>query len=457
MPQDASLRQQEGLLSERPCIISTLEYGPVVQDGAARIVCDRATMRYFSFRSRVVTAIERMDGAHSVEAIAEECGLTTNAVRTLLDRLAALQLLAGPPPNAILGAGTATNRTTTVAESIPSERARQPGGLRTAGLRTARVWRPNLLTIHIDLIRGDAWLGWLYKALRLRFVFTAAGGILLVGLWLLAAVIWALYRFRFETIVLSLVGVPGLALVVIVTLGMGVLHELAHGLACKHFGGTVRSMGIGIYYFSPVFYTDVSDAWMFPRRSQRLITHAAGIGMNLVLASLAALLLLTVSPISWFAQIFCVVFFVGVINSVFNLNPLLRLDGYFLLTDLIGVSNLRTNAFAYIVSGIAWVSSVVRIPRIERASSVTRVRPRTVRERWLLIAYGGCALVYMVILLRVMVLGVGQFLAQHFGLVGWFIALVGALAILGGSQWVTIFTAITRKFPQRLLGRLRVE
>lgn len=414
-------------------IISTLEYAPAVPDGNACIVCDRATARYFRFGPKAVAVLRCLDGTHTVETISVECGLSVDATRALLERLQALHLVVES------GSSAAVDSRTTL--DVPPDAVRRP-----RVLRTIRVRRLSLLTIHIDLIRGDAWLRWLHDALRLRVLFTPVGGILLLGLWLLGGSTWVLYRARFATTALSLIGVRGLILTAGVTVVVGILHELAHGVACKHFGGTVRSMGIGLYYFSPVYYTDVSDAWMFPSRAQRLITHAAGIGMNLVLASLAALLFLWGSPTAWLAQLCFLVFFVGTINSAINLNPLLQLDGYFLLTDLIGVANVRTHAFAYVVTGIARI-----LPQSRRFITfpIMQRRPPTSRERWLLVVYGGCALVYAVVLLRVIVMGVGQFLVQHFGPVGWFIALAGGVGILVGFMWMSLLASIIRRIPKR--------
>ncbi|MGI9470732.1 MAG: HlyD family efflux transporter periplasmic adaptor subunit [Rubripirellula sp.] len=123
-----------------------------------------------------------------------------------------------------------------------------------------------------------------------------------------------------------------------------VVHELAHATACKRFGGECREIGVMLLVGVPCLYCDVSDAWMLPRRWQRVLVSAAGMIAELTLASLAALLwMMTVEgPL----RDLCVVVMVvcSVTTVVFNGNPLLRYDGYYILSDCVGVPNLAGEA-----------------------------------------------------------------------------------------------------------------
>ncbi|MGE3820191.1 MAG: efflux RND transporter periplasmic adaptor subunit, partial [Isosphaeraceae bacterium] len=118
-------------------------------------------------------------------------------------------------------------------------------------------------------------------------------------------------------------------------------HEFAHGLTCKHFGGEVRDIGFLLIYFTPCFYANVSDAWLFPERWKRIAVTLAGGYCDLVLWSLGIF--------GWrLAQSGTIAhdlaFFVATICGVrvfFNLNPLLKLDGYYLLSDMVDAPNLR--------------------------------------------------------------------------------------------------------------------
>ena len=123
-----------------------------------------------------------------------------------------------------------------------------------------------------------------------------------------------------------------------------ILHELAHAMACKRFGGECREIGLMFLVGVPCLYCDVSDAWMLPQRWQRILVSAAGMIAELTLASIAALI--------WFFTVdgplrdLCVTVMVvsSVTTVLFNGNPLLRYDGYYILSDGVGIPNLSAEA-----------------------------------------------------------------------------------------------------------------
>ena len=123
-----------------------------------------------------------------------------------------------------------------------------------------------------------------------------------------------------------------------------VLHEFGHGLSCKHFGGECHEIGIMMLVLTPCLYCNVSDSWMLPNRWHRAAIGAAGMYVELVLASIACF-------IWWFTvpgplNYICLnVMFVSSVSTVmFNANPLLRYDGYYILSDVLEIPNLRQKA-----------------------------------------------------------------------------------------------------------------
>jgi putative peptide zinc metalloprotease protein len=123
-----------------------------------------------------------------------------------------------------------------------------------------------------------------------------------------------------------------------------VLHEFGHGLSCKKFGGECHEMGIMFLVFTPCLYCNVSDSWMLPNKWQRVFIGAAGMYVELFLASIATFLW-------WFSDdgmfnFLClsVMFICSVSTVVFNGNPLLRFDGYYILMDILEIPNLRQKA-----------------------------------------------------------------------------------------------------------------
>jgi multidrug efflux pump subunit AcrA (membrane-fusion protein) len=119
------------------------------------------------------------------------------------------------------------------------------------------------------------------------------------------------------------------------------LHEFAHGLTCKQFGGEVREIGFLLLYFVPCFYCNVSDAWLFRERSKRLWVTFAGGFFQLFLWSLAVFAWRVTTPETFPNYLaFIVVTYSGV-DTLFNFNPLIKLDGYYLLSDRLEVPNLH--------------------------------------------------------------------------------------------------------------------
>ena len=129
------------------------------------------------------------------------------------------------------------------------------------------------------------------------------------------------------------------------TLGVSkVIHEFGHGLFCKHFGGECHEMGIMILVLTPCLYCNVSDSWMLPNKWHRAAIGAAGIYVEMVLASMAGF-------IWWFTEpgllnniCLNLMFISSVSTLLFNANPLLRYDGYYILSDVVEIPNLRQKA-----------------------------------------------------------------------------------------------------------------
>jgi putative peptide zinc metalloprotease protein len=123
-----------------------------------------------------------------------------------------------------------------------------------------------------------------------------------------------------------------------------VFHEFGHALACKRFGGECHEMGFMLLVLTPCLYVNVSDSWLLNSKWKRAFIAAAGMYVELVLASIAVF-------VWWFStpgmvnQLALNVIFVSSVSTVlFNANPLLRYDGYYILADLLEIPNLRSKA-----------------------------------------------------------------------------------------------------------------
>lgn len=122
-------------------------------------------------------------------------------------------------------------------------------------------------------------------------------------------------------------------------------HEFGHAFMAKRAGCRVQSMGLAFMVLLPMFYTDVSDAWRVRNRRSRLLIGAGGVFAELLLAVLALLAwsLLPDGPLRTSA--FMLASATWITTLVINLNPFMRFDGYFLISDLWGVDNLQNRAF----------------------------------------------------------------------------------------------------------------
>ena len=190
----------------------------------------------------------------------------------------------------------------------------------------------------------------------------------------------------------------------ITVLAVTTLHEFAHGLTCKHFGGHVHEMGFMLIYFNPAFYCNVSDAWLFPKKSSRLLVTAAGAYFELFVWSVATLVWTVVEQGTWLSGLALIVMATSAFKQFFNLNPLIKLDGYYLLSDLLDVPNLRQRAFDYLRSFVRKLTGAPMKP----------VSPASRRERWIFAAYGAVAFTFSYWFLGTIVLGIGGYLTERY-------------------------------------------
>ncbi|HEX4310462.1 MAG TPA: HlyD family efflux transporter periplasmic adaptor subunit [Acidobacteriaceae bacterium] len=126
-------------------------------------------------------------------------------------------------------------------------------------------------------------------------------------------------------------------------------HESAHGLVCKHYGGQVHKMGFHLIYLTPAFFVDVSEAWIYATRWQRLITILAGIGIEMVFCAGATVVWWGTPPGSGAHDLaYKIMLITGVAVVVVNMNPLIKLDGYYAFSEMIGFSDIKEKSTAYL-------------------------------------------------------------------------------------------------------------
>ena len=241
------------------------------------------------------------------------------------------------------------------------------------GRRAARKSKLNLLHFTFSAWDPDRYLEWLDDAIG-RYIYSP---------WMVLAVV---LLFLFEgTVFIAHWNVIGpditlyynftqksgmdLAQFWLLFLVLGFIHESAHGLTCKHFGGQVHAMGLLFMYLMPAFYCDVTEVWVSCTKVQRLATIIAGIWIELTVCGLAMIAWASTPQGDWLHDFtYQIILITGVAVVMINLNPLIKLDGYYFLTELIGIPDLKERTTGFL-SG--WFQS-----RILRLRIDTPVVPR---------------------------------------------------------------------------------
>ena len=181
------------------------------------------------------------------------------------------------------------------------------------------------------------------------------------------------------------------------------IHEFAHGLTCKHFGGEVHELGFMVMYFQPAFYCNVSDAWLFPEKSKRLWVGFAGPYLELVLWALATIAWRLTEPDTWINYTALIVMTLSGLRSFLDFNPFVKLDGYYLLSDLLELPNLRRRSFKYVGDGVKRLLGFGRRLRVHISQ----------RERRIYLVYGLVATVSSLSLLSFGLVRVGSYLIDN--------------------------------------------
>jgi putative peptide zinc metalloprotease protein len=395
-------------------------------EGRAFVVKDPATGRFFRFREAEHFIARRLDGATPFEGIrqqVEEAFGVPVALEALvqfthhLRRLGLLEAADG-------GVGP-----------LPHQRQRVQG---------------NLLYLRLKAFDPDRFLAWLVNKVRFCFTrhFLALSGFLILVACGITLTNWE----EIGRDLSRLYRVQALLLAWLTILLVTTAHELAHGLTCKRFGGEVHELGVMLLYFQPAFYCNVSDAWLFPEKAKRLWVTFAGAYFELFLWAVATLTWRVTDPASTVNYAALVVMATSAVKSFFNLNPLIKLDGYYLLSDYLEVPNLRQRAFGY---------SGARIKKLF-GSAVAATQEVPPRERRIYLVYGLLAGAYSSFLLGVVTWNLGGFLVGRYQGLGFLLTAAFLAAVFRNPlnrmlpKWPALSRPRQGRFPAmwRLAKRL---
>ena len=169
-----------------------------------------------------------------------------------------------------------------------------------------------------------------------------------------------------------------------------VVHEAGHALACHRYGGRCSEAGILVLLFTPMAWVDVSSCWKLKSRWQRIVVSSAGMYFELAIA-FAAIVTWSILPAesTWRDICFNTVLMASITTILFNANPLMRFDGYFILVDVVGIVNLYTK-------GQAWTRGAFR--KFLFGWTPQQVTDRNTIESWAVPTYGVMAMFWRVLL-----------------------------------------------------------
>jgi len=291
-----------------------------------------------------------------------------------------------------------------------------------AGIQSESLFS-RLLFVKLKAVNPGRFLDFLTRLYRPwhslpGFAFQAL--IILVGLGVLFS-----HGSVFALGIYSIFNLASIATVILSFFILVFLHEFAHAVVCRYYGGEVTEMGFLLMYFQPCFYCDVSDAWLFKEKKQRLAVTLAGPYFQLVLVAIAAIVWRVTVPGYFINDVARIVTIVSSLTLLFNLNPLIKLDGYYLLSDYLEIPSLRAKAFDY---ASAWLKArllgwPVEMPKTTR------------RERTIFAIYALLAVIYSVLLLGWTAWWVGGFIMDQMGTAGLLLFVGVVLITLRGSLW----------------------
>jgi len=346
-------------------------YGPTI----AYVVEDPASGQFYRMSESAHFLLGMLDGRTTVDQAWEACndqlGDAAPTQREVIDLLSRLQLF-----------GLVLGESAIDAEML-QQRLAKAKRQRTQK-RTGRWMFP-----HIPIVNPEPFLRRHEKLCRLLFSRTAGVVWIIVVSIALAMLFANADRFGDELNKIAQLSASTIATLGLIFLGLRIVHELGHAMACKAFGGRSTEIGvIMIAYVMPLPYCDASSAWRFARMWPRVCVSLAGILAETVLAAIAVFYWVFGSDPVWTSIAYQVMLVSGVSTLVFNLNPLLRYDGYYILSDLTGTPNLAQRSremLKHLIQRYAFGVKGSRGPSL-----------RSLGEGWLLAIYGLLATPYRV-------------------------------------------------------------
>lgn len=370
------------------------------------VLKDPLSREFFYFDDREYAILQLLDGQRSLADVASRCADVF--APDYLSTAALVEFLADARRKGLI-----------VAPDAPPTQPPQ---------KSRRAWWQSPLAIRLPGINPDRLLARMEPSCRFLFTPAAAAITTLMAASAIVIVVTRWDTFADHVMAASArSGSQWMLILLLVLAATKIVHELAHGLACTRFGGHCREIGVMLLVGVPCLYCDVSDAWMLRQRWKRVAISLAGIGAELVVASIATFVWLFTADGTLRDICVSVMTVCSIATILFNGNPLLRYDGYFVLSDWVGIPNLANES-----SGVIgrWVRSLLW--RVERSPAA---RPLSTRRRLFLFGYGIASGLYRVLIVGIILAMMYRF-AQTYELDTAAGLAVGAVIAAILARWV---------------------
>src|SRR6266849_3191243 len=322
---DVERRKKVRLLMRKDLAIAPQKY----EGRTYYVVKDPVSMRYYRFKEQEHFLIGLMDGSFTLDDAQKAYEKRFRPERLTLEDLEGFG-------RQLLTAGLAQNESPQAGKQLFDRRKK----------RRRQEWMQtftNILYIKIPVFDPDKLLTGMLR--YMGWIFTVPFLLVSVAVMLAALMLVATHFETFRDKLPSYHEFFSFKTVVYLWVALGavkIIHEFGHGLSCKAFGGEVHEMGLLFLVFSPCLYCNVSDAWTLPSKWKRIIISAAGIYVELIIAAIATFVWWNtpaqpfINNMSRSLMVVC-----SVSTIVFNANPLMRYDGYYILADWLEIPNLR--------------------------------------------------------------------------------------------------------------------
>src|SRR5262245_33079847 len=375
------------------------------------VVKDPVSLRYYRFKEQEHYLINLMDGRHTLDEAQKAFEKRFRPERLTLEDLEQFG-------QQLLTAGLAQNESPQAGKQLFDRRKKRR---RTEILQALT----NILYIKIPVFDPDRILTRMLP--YLRWIFTTWFLLFSVGV-MLAAVLLVLTHFSaFLGKLPSYHELFSFKTVIYLWAALGavkIIHEFGNGLSCQAFGGEVHEMGLLFLCLSPCMYCNVSDAWTLPSKWKRIIISFAGIYVELMIAAIATFVWWN-SPASPFINhmALCLMVVCSVSTVVFNGNPLMRYDGYYILADWLEIPNLRDRSNRYLQRVV-----------MEHCLGI-EVQPEPYMERWrriLFVTYAVTSYIYRWVVTFVILRFMATFLKPYkLEIISNFLALLALGSMIG--------------------------